>query len=697
MVLSKLRKREEKKKREEEDDRVKIRGFSPQEIFLLKTKIHAATKHLKAEDWIIQFQALDRNRKGVLSFDDFRKAVRRANVKTTVIGDDDLKDIATIVDEDGSGQIDVHEFLGFLRPDHIPDLIAKASSIEGDDDVTESLGRGRPGWNRSPAYTVNGVGLKMSDDGGLVHTGELDFNTWSSEKGLRGQDVWIQFALPRVYFLSAIQLWNYMSWERTREEDVKRSLKAFDVTYSLNGKHWFPLGRVEGLPAIPSTGIFKYYGECIQNKSAGGKDAMPFAHRKAALVEVDDWFGLPVKYVRFTNLENHGNVPQFGLNGVYLFGTEAEGDCDCSLKGLETVPENVYVHYQYVIKLNLSHNKLTDLPEEMSKMVCVEHLDLSHNRLTDIPEVLISTGDFKATITSLTLSHNLFTTLSPDIGKFFKLEVLNVAGHFWDIGGLPEELGNLKRLQRLDLSGIIHVNKWLWDDTARARHGLPPSSETDHAAITETDFLAYVRDHPRLLTTLELAGARAMFHRYDKKKKVAVKKHCVATLDLHEAAELDAMIMQMFGKPFCGLPEEVWSLAQLTDLVLERSGVDMYRYPGQLPKLPALGVAQMVRGMGELGVFTMLEEQARSFSGAIYVDVPNISSVLEVEATERILRDLNMYQPGHRHFTASAEERDQKTALKTDRRSHSELGNPHLPRILAPRYRSHTGAFEVCC
>eukprot|EP00961_Rhodomonas_salina_P033829 455059-Rhodomonas_salina.6 len=118
---------------------------------------------------------------GVLSFDDFRKAVRRANVKTTVIGDDDLKDIATIVDEDGR-------------------------SIEGDDDVTESLGRGRPGWNRSPAYTVNGVGLKMSDDGGLVHTGELDFNTWSSEKGLRGQDVWIQFALPRVYFLSAIQV-----------------------------------------------------------------------------------------------------------------------------------------------------------------------------------------------------------------------------------------------------------------------------------------------------------------------------------------------------------------------------------------------------------------------------------------------------------------------------------------------------------
>ncbi len=38
---------------------------------------------------------------GVLSYDDFRRAVRRANVKTNVISDKDLQDIATIVDADG--------------------------------------------------------------------------------------------------------------------------------------------------------------------------------------------------------------------------------------------------------------------------------------------------------------------------------------------------------------------------------------------------------------------------------------------------------------------------------------------------------------------------------------------------------------------------------------------------------------------
>jgi hypothetical protein len=97
------------------------------------------------------------------------------------------------------------------------------------------------------------------------------------------------------------------------------------MSYSLNGRHWFLLGRVENLPPIPGTGYFKYYGECIQNRSAGGKDKMPHNHRKAALIEVmlamaqsmhqvlispalqvDNFLGSPAKYIRFSNLANHG-------------------------------------------------------------------------------------------------------------------------------------------------------------------------------------------------------------------------------------------------------------------------------------------------------------------------------------------------------------------------------------------------------
>ncbi len=63
-------------------------------------------------------------------------------------------------------------------------------------------------------------------------------------------------------------------------------------------------------------------------------------------MQEDEWLGLPVKHVRFTNLENHGNVLQYGLNGVYLFGTEAEGDCDLSSQSLTKVPAKVYIQYQ---------------------------------------------------------------------------------------------------------------------------------------------------------------------------------------------------------------------------------------------------------------------------------------------------------------------------------------------------------------
>jgi hypothetical protein len=66
--------------------------------------------------------------RGYLSFDEFRRAVRRANIKTNVISDEELQDVVLVVDADGSGQIDVEEFLSFLKPEDIPDVKARASS-----------------------------------------------------------------------------------------------------------------------------------------------------------------------------------------------------------------------------------------------------------------------------------------------------------------------------------------------------------------------------------------------------------------------------------------------------------------------------------------------------------------------------------------------------------------------------------------
>jgi hypothetical protein len=70
----------------------------------------------------------DTKGKGSLSFAEFRRAVRRANIKATAISDEDLVSIVKMVDTDGSGFIELDEFLAFLRPEHVPDIECRASN-----------------------------------------------------------------------------------------------------------------------------------------------------------------------------------------------------------------------------------------------------------------------------------------------------------------------------------------------------------------------------------------------------------------------------------------------------------------------------------------------------------------------------------------------------------------------------------------
>ncbi|KAJ1487318.1 hypothetical protein T484DRAFT_1787062 [Baffinella frigidus] len=144
MVFSKLLFKKEKRKEEEEEaPPPDVRGFTA---------------------WTQRFHLADRRSEGALSFDDFRRTVRSANVKASVISDVDLKSVVmiddpfvdgsgkidlekflmenarslgmsyrrsvvTIVDADGSGKIDLEEFLTFLRPDFIPDMKARERGL----------------------------------------------------------------------------------------------------------------------------------------------------------------------------------------------------------------------------------------------------------------------------------------------------------------------------------------------------------------------------------------------------------------------------------------------------------------------------------------------------------------------------------------------------------------------------------------
>jgi hypothetical protein len=116
-----------------------------------------ATKSLDEAEWKRNFEISDVQGKGSLSFAEFRRAVRRANIKPSAISDADLQAVVKMVDTDGSGFIELDEFMTFLRPEQVPDIECRASSWASED--------------RRPEFAVNGIGLSVTHDNILLHTG----------------------------------------------------------------------------------------------------------------------------------------------------------------------------------------------------------------------------------------------------------------------------------------------------------------------------------------------------------------------------------------------------------------------------------------------------------------------------------------------------------------------------------------------
>lgn len=94
--------------------------------------------------------------------------------------------------------------------------------------------------------------------------------------------------------------------------------------------------------------------------------------------------------------------------------------------------------------LNLSHRRLTTLPEE-SLVEGLRTLNLSFNNLTEISETIGNLTSLEV----LNLDYNHLTTLPETIGNLTSLRLLRLMAN--EISTLPETIGNLVSLQRLDI------------------------------------------------------------------------------------------------------------------------------------------------------------------------------------------------------------------------------------------------------
>jgi Leucine-rich repeat (LRR) protein len=111
--------------------------------------------------------------------------------------------------------------------------------------------------------------------------------------------------------------------------------------------------------------------------------------------------------------------------------------------------------------LDLSDNKLTVLPKEISTLTNLQSLNLSWNSLTVLPKEISTLTNLQ----SLDLSWNSLTVLPKEIGTLTNLQSLDLSWNSLTV--LPKEIGTLTNLQLLYLSSnkLIDLPKEIKDLT----------------------------------------------------------------------------------------------------------------------------------------------------------------------------------------------------------------------------------------
>ncbi|MDA0940328.1 MAG: leucine-rich repeat domain-containing protein [Bacteroidetes bacterium] len=106
-------------------------------------------------------------------------------------------------------------------------------------------------------------------------------------------------------------------------------------------------------------------------------------------------------------------------------------------EGLKSLPDLTY--------LIANRNRLQGLPKWLPELTDLKVLLADYNRISDFPEVLLGMPQLE----QLSLGENYLTGIPLDIDNMTSLQILSLWGNV--LASFPASLGNLERLQILDL------------------------------------------------------------------------------------------------------------------------------------------------------------------------------------------------------------------------------------------------------
>nr|XP_031826969.1 leucine-rich repeat-containing protein 40-like [Nomia melanderi]XP_031826970.1 leucine-rich repeat-containing protein 40-like [Nomia melanderi] len=127
---------------------------------------------------------------------------------------------------------------------------------------------------------------------------------------------------------------------------------------------------------------------------------------------------------------------------------ERVDDLKLTSNQLNSIPEWIGEKYKYLQTLDLSKNLLESLPSNLGLLKYLREINISFNRYKEIPQSIYAIEPLEIFIAN----DNLITDIDvSSLTKLRKLAILNLANN--NIGYVPPELGNIKNLRTLSLSG----------------------------------------------------------------------------------------------------------------------------------------------------------------------------------------------------------------------------------------------------
>jgi hypothetical protein len=110
-----------------------------------------------------------------------------------------------------------------------------------------------------------------------------------------------------------------------------------------------------------------------------------------------------------------------------------------------------FTRLRFLTKLNLSYNRFTSLPHDISSLTLLQELYIDHNFLSHFPPEIGTLQQLRI----LSASYNRLATISNEICMLTNLRSLNLDGNkLWKF---PPKFGNLRQLQFLSLADMNYI------------------------------------------------------------------------------------------------------------------------------------------------------------------------------------------------------------------------------------------------